>query len=78
MAEQRDPRASGHDPFLEFQIGDAASLTPERGGDALHDCGPILADGFGQAGQGREAGGRELLEQSGSGAASRASSMAAN
>ncbi|MFF3327804.1 hypothetical protein [Streptomyces sp. NPDC002889] len=64
MAEQRDSRAAGHDSFLEFQVGDAAFVDAgvERGGDALHDCGLVLADGFGQAGQGWEAGGRELLE----------------
>ncbi|MFF6813113.1 hypothetical protein ACFZAG_24945 [Streptomyces sp. NPDC012403] len=63
MAEQRDPRATGRDPLLELQIDDAAFVDAgvERGGDALHDCGSVLADGFGQAGQDREAGGGELF-----------------
>ncbi|MFJ2478490.1 hypothetical protein ACIOWI_37175, partial [Streptomyces sp. NPDC087659] len=64
MTEQWDSGAAGHEPFLEFQVGDAAFVDAgvERGGDALHDCGLVFADGLGQAGQGREAGGCEVLE----------------
>lgn len=64
MAEQRYSGAASHDPLLELQIADSAFVDArvERGGDALLDCGLVLTQGFGQAGQGREARRGELLE----------------
>jgi hypothetical protein len=55
---------SGHDPLLEFQVGDAAFVDAgvERGGDALFDCGLVLADGLGEAGRGGKTGTCELAE----------------
>ncbi|MGW7276137.1 hypothetical protein ACWGH5_37195 [Streptomyces sp. NPDC054864] len=41
MAEQWNFRASGQDPLLELQVGDAAFVDAgvERGGNALDGCG---------------------------------------
>lgn len=66
------------DPFLELQIHDPdfIAIGVERGGDPLNDCALVFTDGLGQARQGREAAKRS--SQSGSGAVSRVSSMAAN
>ncbi|MFE1788064.1 hypothetical protein ACFW7J_06645 [Streptomyces sp. NPDC059525] len=56
VAEQWDSGAAGRDPFLEFEVGDAAFVDAgaERGGDALHDRALVFPDGVGQAGEGRE------------------------
>lgn len=75
VTEQRDPCASGHDPLLELQIGDAAFVDAgvEWSADALHDRGLVSRTALARL---ATAGRRELVSyssQPGSGATSRAS-----
>lgn len=64
MAEQGDAGASGHEAFLQFDVGDAAFVDPGvvGGGDALGDGISVFAKGSGKAGQRCQSGVREVVQ----------------
>ena len=81
VTEETDAGASGHDAFLQLDVGDAAFVDPGvvRGGDALGDSLAVFAQGSGKAGRAvpvRCWRGRRASQAGRS--ASRLSSMAAN